>query len=39
MANKSTSFGDPTADTPSTVGEKLSDAAAQVKDKVLDLGR
>jgi len=39
MSNQSTSFSNPLADEPSTVGEKLSDTAAQVKDKVSDLGR
>jgi ElaB/YqjD/DUF883 family membrane-anchored ribosome-binding protein len=39
MPNKTTSFGDPLGDQPSTVGGKLSDAATQVKDKVSDLGR
>jgi ElaB/YqjD/DUF883 family membrane-anchored ribosome-binding protein len=39
MPNKITSFGDPTAEAPSTVGEKLSDTAEQVKDKISDLGR
>ena len=38
MPNKSTSFGDTVADEPS-LGEKLSDTATQVKDKVSDLGR
>ena len=39
MQNKTTSFRDPVANEPSTVGEKLSATAAQVKDKVSDLGR
>ena len=39
MQNKTTPFRDPVANEPSTMGEKLSDTAAQVKDKVSDLGR
>ena len=39
MSNQSTSFSNPLADEPSTLGEQLSDTAAQVKDKVSDLGR
>ena len=38
MPNKATSFGASVADEPS-LGEKLSDTATQVKDKVSDLGR
>ncbi len=39
MPNTNTSFGDSTLNEPSGVGEKLSNTAAQVKDKVSDLGR
>ena len=39
MPDKTTSFGDPLEDRPSTLGGELSDAATQVKDKVSDLGR
>lgn len=39
MPNKNRPFGDPTSDEPSGVGEKLSNTAAQVKDKISDLGR
>jgi ElaB/YqjD/DUF883 family membrane-anchored ribosome-binding protein len=39
MPNKTTSFGDPVAHQPSTMGGQLADTAAQVKDKVSDLGR
>ena len=37
--SKTTSFGDSAADKPGTAGEILSESAAQVKDKVSDLGR
>ena len=37
MSNQTPSFGDPSK--PSTVGEKLSETAAQAKDKMSDLGR
>ena len=39
MPNQATSFSTPLADESSTMGEKLSDTAAQVKDKVSNLGR
>lgn len=39
MTNTATNFRDPVAGEPSTIGEKLSDTAAQVMDKVSDLGR
>ena len=39
MPTKNTSFGNPVAAEPSTLGEKISDTATQVKDKVSDLGR
>jgi ElaB/YqjD/DUF883 family membrane-anchored ribosome-binding protein len=39
MSTKDISFKKPLADQPSTVGEKVSDAAGQVKHKVSDLGR
>jgi ElaB/YqjD/DUF883 family membrane-anchored ribosome-binding protein len=39
MTNTVTPFKDQAADQASTVGEKLSDTATLVKDKVMDLGR
>jgi ElaB/YqjD/DUF883 family membrane-anchored ribosome-binding protein len=39
MPNKPGTFSDHVVDEGSTVGEKLSETAAQVKDKVSDLGR
>ena len=39
MPNTDTSFGDSTLNEPAGVGEKLSNTAAQMKDKVSDLGR
>jgi ElaB/YqjD/DUF883 family membrane-anchored ribosome-binding protein len=39
MSTKAISLKKPIADEPSTVGEKVSEAAGQVKQKVSDLGR
>jgi ElaB/YqjD/DUF883 family membrane-anchored ribosome-binding protein len=39
MPEKITSFGDPMTSDHSTLGERLSDTAGQVRDKVSDLGR
>jgi ElaB/YqjD/DUF883 family membrane-anchored ribosome-binding protein len=39
MPHKPGTFSDHVVDESSTVGEKLSETAAQVKDKVSDLGR
>jgi hypothetical protein len=40
MPNNATSFSrNPVTDEPSSIGEKLSDTATQVTDKVADLGR
>ena len=39
MANESTSFVDATTNEHSTLGDKISDAAGQMKDKVSDIGR
>jgi ElaB/YqjD/DUF883 family membrane-anchored ribosome-binding protein len=38
MTNKATSFKDALQNDSSTLGEKISDTATQVKDKVSDLG-
>ena len=39
MPNDATTFMDHVAAEPSTLGEKISDTAGQVKDKISDLGR
>jgi ElaB/YqjD/DUF883 family membrane-anchored ribosome-binding protein len=39
MTDKTTSFANPTGEHSTTVGEKLSSSAGQVKDKLSDLGR
>ena len=38
MSNKVTTFTDPVADEPSTLGGTLSDTATKVKEKVTDMG-
>jgi ElaB/YqjD/DUF883 family membrane-anchored ribosome-binding protein len=38
MSNTATSFRDPFQDESSTMGEKISDTASQVKDKMSNLG-
>jgi hypothetical protein len=39
MPTQNTSFGTPVAEELSTLGERISDTATQVTDKVTDLGR
>ena len=39
MANETTSFVDGATNEHLTLGEKISDAAGQMKDKVSDIGR